>query len=137
MRKLLALFFVLVSVNCYGITPELKESLKKIRTDHTRDFVPRFITIMEKLEETQDQLQKEILKVNLSIEANLIDKGFIKDIEEYQQEIKNYENQIENETSANQIKNLIKFIKYCEQEIDQTYDYLQLVHQVAEELMGY
>lgn len=137
MRKLLALFFVLVSFNCYGITHELRENLKNIRTDHTRDFFPRFIVIMEKLEKTQDQLQKEILKVNLSIEASLIDKGFIKDIEEYQQEIKYLEDRIEKETSANQIKDIIKFIKSLEQGIDQTYNNIQLVHQVTEELMDY
>lgn len=137
MRKLLSLLFVLVSFNCFAIDPELKENLKNIRTDNTRDFFSRFIVIIDKLEDPKDSLQKEILKVNLSIEAALIENGFKRDIEEHQQGIRSYENCIDNATTAAEIKNYLLAIKNRNQEIDQTHKYLQLIQQVTEELMQY
>lgn len=88
MRRLLSLLFVLVSVNCFGLSQEASELLKEapfeIGGGLDQKF-DRFIVILEALEQSQDQTHKEMLRVNLDLEVRLIVKSFSYRIKEQEE----------------------------------------------------
>jgi hypothetical protein len=136
MMKLLSLLFVLVSVNCNAIAHELKEFLiseESISPD-SKMSVQRLIIVIDKLEETQDPMRKEILKVNLSIEASMIESHYTCSINCFQSHVEWLEVEIAESITKDNKESLKRDLQKFKEYIVEYRLKIQFVQQIVDEL---